>query len=97
VHGAGSDLVLVDPQFSRFLRNHTDLAPYEKAFDEAAKQPGVVLFQRYKLMQSWAAAEQIDLERTEPKNQDKVAEQLHACLGRYLAGLVLSGAAAAGS
>ena len=97
VHEAGGNLVLIDPQFSRFLRNHSDLEPYEKAFRQAAAEPGVVLFRRYALMQAWAEAGQIDLERTAPKDRIRMAERLHTCLGDDLAALVLSGAAAAHS
>jgi acyl-CoA thioesterase I len=97
VRRSGGDLVLVDPQFSRFLRNHSDLAPYERAFEEAAGQPGVLLFRRYDLMRSWAEADQIDLERTAAKDRDRMADTLHACLGRSLADLVLNGAGAAHS
>ncbi len=93
----GADLVLIDPQFSRFLRNHSDLPRYEAAFHAVAGQNGVALFRRFDLMRSWAAAGQIDLERTPSRDHDDVANRLHACLGSNLATLVLNGIAAARS
>ena len=51
---AGGDLVLIDPQFSRFLRANTDLDPYENVMQQVATMPGVALFRRFDLMRSWA-------------------------------------------
>ena len=54
VRDAGGDLVLIDPQFSRFLRANTDLDPYENVMQQVATMPGVVLFHRFDLMRTWA-------------------------------------------
>lgn len=85
---AGADLVLVDPQYSRFLQTSSNLEPYEQALQEVAAVPGVVLFRRYDLMRAWANEGQIDLERTPKSDRQKVIESLHACLGRHLARLI---------
>ncbi len=53
VRDAGGDLVLIDPQFSRFLRANTDLDPYEGVLQQVATMPGVTLFRRFELMR-WA-------------------------------------------
>lgn len=89
---AGADLVLVDPQFSRFLQTNSNLEPYEQGLQQLAAMPGVVLFRRYDLMRGWANDSQIDLERTPRSDRQKVIETLHACLGRHLARLVLDSA-----
>ncbi len=89
---AGADLVLVDPQFSRFLHANADLEPYDQALRQIAAQPNVLLFHRFDLMRSWANDGQIDLERT-PKGQRLAAvEALHACLGEALAKMLSSAA-----
>jgi hypothetical protein len=89
---AGADMVLVDPQFSRFLHANADVDTYARALQETASQPDVVLFHRFDLMQHWSSAGQIDLERT-PKAQRLVTvEQLHACLGQALANFVTASA-----
>jgi len=88
ITAAGSDLVLVDPQYSRFLQTSSNLEPYEQALQEVAAVPGVVLFRRYDLMRAWANEGQIDLERTPRSDRQKVIEILHACLGKHLARLI---------
>ncbi len=92
VAAAGANLVLVDPQFSRFLQTNSNLEPYEQGLQQVAAMPGVVLFRRYDLMRAWANDSQIDLERTPRSNRQKVIETLHTCLGRHLARLVLDSA-----
>lgn len=89
VHDAGADLVLIDPQFSRFLQTNANLEPYTQALVQAAAMPGVVLFHRFDLMRTWVNEGQLDLERTPRSDRRKSIEFLHACLGRYLGRLVL--------
>jgi hypothetical protein len=91
VRDAGADLVLIDPQFSRFLRANTDIDAYENVMNQAATLPGVVLFRRYDLMSSWADNDGIDLERSAKADRDKALDRLNACLGQALAKFVLSG------
>jgi acyl-CoA thioesterase I len=92
VRDAGADLVLIDPQFSRFLRANTDLDPYEGVLQQVATMPGVALFHRFEVMRSWATDGRIDLERTPKADRDKVLDELNGCLGLALARFVLSGA-----
>ena len=92
IRDAGGDLVLIDPQFSRFLRANTDLDPYENVMQHVATMPGVVLFHRFELMRSWANDGRLDLEHTAKADRDKALDELNACLGRALAHFVLSGA-----
>jgi acyl-CoA thioesterase I len=92
VREAGGDLVLIDPQFSRFLRANTDLDPYEGVMQQVATMPGVALFHRFELMRIWANDGRIDLERTQKADRDKALDDLNRCLGRALARFVLSGA-----
>ena len=92
IASAGANLVLVDPQFSRFLQTNSNLEPYEQGLQQVAAMPGVVLFRRYDLMHGWANDSQIDLERTPRSERQKVIETLHACLGKHLARLVLDSA-----
>jgi hypothetical protein len=92
VREAGGDLVLIDPQFSRFLRANTDLDPYENVMQQVATMPGVGLFHRFDLMRTWANDGRIDLERTAKADRDRALEELNVCLGRALAHFVLDGA-----
>jgi acyl-CoA thioesterase I len=95
VRDAGADLVLIDPQFSRFLRANTDLDPYENVMQQVATMPGVALFHRFDLMRTWANDGRIDLERTSKADRETALGELNSCLGKALARFVLSGAEAA--
>ncbi len=92
VTAAGADLVLVDPQFSRFLQTSSNVEPYEQALQQVAAMPGVVLFRRYDLMHAWANDGQIDLERTPRSDRQKAIETLHTCIGKHLARLIIDSA-----
>jgi acyl-CoA thioesterase I len=92
IRDAGGDLVLIDPQFSRFLRANTDLDPYEGVLQQVATMPGVALFHRFELMRAWANDGRIDLEHTQKADRDKALDELNGCLGKALARFVLSGA-----
>lgn len=87
---AQADLVLVDPQFSRFLQTNANLDPYAQAFQQVAAIPGVALFRRYDLMRAWVNEGQIDLERAPRGDRQRTVEALHRCLGLHLARLILS-------
>lgn len=95
VAAAGADLVLIDPQYSRFLEANANLAPYAAAMQAADALPGVALFHRTALMHDWADLGAIDLERTAKADRPAAAARLHACLGRALARMLLANAAAA--
>lgn len=92
VLAANANLVLVDPQYSRFLQTNSNIEPYELGFQQVAAMPGVILFRRYDLMRGWANDDQIDLERTPRSDRQRVSETLHACLGRHLAQLIVESA-----
>jgi hypothetical protein len=88
---AGADVVIVDPQFSRFLRANTDLAPYELALRQAAAVTNAALFERFALTREWASDGQIDLERVSPAAREQTISELNICIGRALARFVLAG------
>ncbi|HBK06915.1 MAG TPA: hypothetical protein DDZ81_13900 [Acetobacteraceae bacterium] len=89
---ARADLVLIDPQFSRFLRANADVGPYETVLQQMTGNPGVTLFHRLDLTQTWVGNGQIDLERVGRDQRDKAIGLLNACLGQALARYVLTGA-----
>jgi acyl-CoA thioesterase I len=93
VQEAGADVVLVDAQFSRFLRANTDLDPYEAVLQQVATMPNVVLFHRFDLMNAWADDELIDLERTPIARRRNAVALLSTCVGTALARFILNGAA----
>ena len=88
-----TDIILIDPQFSRFLRANTDLAPYQTVMQQMTGNPGVTLFHRFDLTQTWAGNGEIDVERASREQRDKTIAQLNTCLGQALARYILGGAA----
>lgn len=90
---AHADLVLIDPQFSRFLRANADLNPYETVLEQMADTQAVTLFHRFDLTQGWVNSGQVDLERVDREQRDKTIALLNDCLGQALARYVLAGAA----
>jgi acyl-CoA thioesterase I len=95
VNSATADLVLIDPQFSRFLRANADVGPYETVLRQVAGNDGVALFPRFDLTQSWVNDGKLDVERVSRDARDKTIALLHTCLGGALARFILAGAAAA--
>jgi acyl-CoA thioesterase I len=92
VEKASADLVVVDPQFSRFLRANVDLGPYETVLQQVTGGSGSTLFRRFDLTQLWVSNGQIDLERVSRDQRDRTIGLLNTCLGEALARFVLEGA-----
>jgi acyl-CoA thioesterase-1 len=88
----GADVVVVDPQFSRFLRANTDVAPYVTTLQQTAAVNGAALFHRFDLTQDWSNSGEIDPERVSPSAREHTIMLLNICLGRALAKFVLTGA-----
>jgi lysophospholipase L1-like esterase len=88
---AGTDLMLIDQQFSRAARASLNFAPYRAAMEAAAAGTDATFFRRYDLMRHWAEAGQIDLERAARIDWQKTADLLHGCLGKALAASILDG------
>jgi acyl-CoA thioesterase-1 len=92
IRAAGGDAILIDPQFSRFVRSNTDIEPYRNVLRQAAEQPGVALFNRFDLMRAWANEGLIDLEREPKPEREKAVARLNACLGQALARFMVTAA-----
>lgn len=89
--GESVDLVLMDPQFSRFLRANADVDLYREKLRIAAYASGAQLFSRWDIMRAWVENDRLDLERAPRANRVAVADELHDCLARALVEFLLSG------
>lgn len=85
------DVILIDSQFSRFLRANIDLDPYEWVMSKTADNASVDLFRRLDLTQSWVDSGAVDLERVSRDERDKTIALLNTCLGHALAEYVING------
>jgi len=89
--GERTDIVLMDPQFSRFLRANADVEHYRDKLFLSAMASGGQVFGRWAIMRHWAETDRIDLERAPRAQRAAVADELHDCLGRALVEFVLDG------
>lgn len=91
----GVDTVLIDLQFSRFVRAHADIEPYQDVLRVASAAFGAPLFRRYEAMQAWAQAGSVDIERTPRADRQRATDLLNACIAAALAAFVTDGIAEA--
>ncbi|UPY38552.1 SGNH/GDSL hydrolase family protein [Sediminicoccus sp. KRV36] len=91
----GADMIVMDQQFSRFLRANTNIEPYRDKLRLVAAAAGAPLFQRYDLMQYWVEASALDLERAPRAERGAMTDRLNDCLARALGDLIAQGVAEA--
>jgi len=89
----GADIVLMDQQFSRFLRANANVEPYRDKLRLVATATGTPLLRRYDLMQGWAEGGGPDVERAPRNERTAVMDRLNDCVGRALGALVIRGIA----
>jgi len=90
-----ADVVLVDLQFSRFLRANAQVDAYLDAMRVVAAANGVPLFRRYEIMQGWAESDALDLERAKSGDRVAATDRLNDCLARAADRLLAAGVAEA--
>jgi hypothetical protein len=90
LQAAGIDTVLVNMQYSPRTEAMLAVGAYADAMRMIALQREAVLFDRFGIMKRWHEAGIIDLYAATRKTD--VAEQVHDCLGRLLANVVVEGA-----
>ena len=89
--GELTDLVLMDMQFSRFLRANANVEPYRDQLRIAAAASSAQYFSRWTIMKHWVDTERLDLERAPRDQRSAMADELHDCLARVLVGFILEG------
>jgi hypothetical protein len=92
---AGADAVLLDPQFSRFLRANANIEPYRDALRLVAAAHQVPLLRRWDLMRYWAETDRVDVERTPKADRVAATDRLNDCLAQAVAALLRNGVAEA--
>lgn len=91
----GADTIIIDQQFSRFLRANTNIEPYREKLRLIAAAAGAPVFRRYDLMQHWVETGALDIERTPRREIAAAMDRLNDCLARAIAALIIQGAAEA--
>ncbi|WP_207536761.1 SGNH/GDSL hydrolase family protein [Sabulicella rubraurantiaca] len=81
----GADALLMDMQWSRFLRANANTEAYRDKLRLAAAAAGVTLFRRWELMEEWVDSGFLDIERTPPGERRAAIDRLNDCIARALA------------
>jgi hypothetical protein len=90
LQAAGADIVLINMQYSPRTEAMLAVGAYADAMRMIALQREVILFDRLSIMKKWSEAGVFDLYAATRKTD--VAEQVHDCLGRLLANVVVEAA-----
>jgi lysophospholipase L1-like esterase len=87
----GADIIILDQQYSRFLRANTNIEPYRDKLRLVAAAAGAPLFRRYDLMQHWVDTGALDMERTARADRGAATDRLNDCLAKALVELIAQG------
>jgi len=90
LQNAGTDVVLVNLQYSPRTETMISAPPYLDNLRVVAQQHEVPLFDRFAIMRHWNEAGDFDLFST--SHGVELAKQVHACLGRALSKFVIDAA-----
>jgi len=89
-HSEGADVVLINSQYSPRTESMIALSTYGDDMRWVALQHEVPLFDRFNVMKLWSDLGTFDLYSATKKLD--IAEQVHDCIGRLLADLVVTAA-----
>ncbi|QIB36034.1 SGNH/GDSL hydrolase family protein [Ancylobacter pratisalsi] len=88
-HAAGTDVLVVSPQYSPRTAFAFDVAPYTSALHWAARAAQVPFFDRYDMMRFWDQEGIFDFDATPPS--PSLFEDVHRCIGRLMVGMIVDG------
>ena len=87
---SGSDVILMNPQYSPRTETMISAPPYLDNMRVVAQQHDVPLFDRFAIMQHWNESGEFDLFST--FHGVELAKRVHNCIGRALAQFVIDAA-----
>jgi len=90
LQNAGTDVILINLQYSPRTETMTSAPPYLDNIRVVAQQHDVPLFDRFTIMRHWNDAGDFDLFST--TQGVELAKNVHACLGRALSTFVIDAA-----
>jgi hypothetical protein len=89
-HAAGSDVILINAQYSPLTESIIALGNYADNMRWVALQREIPLFDRFSIMKLWAELGTFDFFAVTKKLD--MAERVHDCIARLLADLIVEGA-----
>jgi len=90
IKAAGSDVMLINPQYSPRTELMMDAPQYAEAIRIVALQHEIPVFDRFAIMRHWGELGTFDLNEITKKID--MAAKVHACLGALLAGMIVDSA-----
>jgi hypothetical protein len=90
LQGAGTDVILLNLQYSPRTETMISAPPYLDNMRVVAQQHDVPLFDRFAIMRQWNDAGDFDLFNASPGPE--LARRVHDCLGRALTKFVIDAA-----
>jgi hypothetical protein len=90
LRAAGTDIAFMNMQYSPRIEAMLAVSAYADAMRIVAVKREAVLFDRFTIMKRWNESGVFDLNG--PTRTTNIAEKVHGCLGRLLAGTVVEGA-----
>ena len=95
LRAAGTEVVLMNMQFSRETDAMIQFGPYLIAMRELAEANDLPLFRRRGIMRHWAESDLLDLRARDDAKRRQLAAKLYDCIGRVMADFVTRGVSAA--
>ena len=90
LQNAGTDVILMNPQYSPRTEMMTSVPPYADTMRMVAQQHDIPLFDRFAIMHQWNDQGDFDLFSASPGNE--LAKRVHDCLGQALSKFVIDAA-----
>jgi hypothetical protein len=89
LQSGGSDVILMDMQFSPRTETMIAVGPYVENMRASAQQHGIPMFDRFAIMRYWSDHGAFDFYAT--GRDSGLARRVHDCLGRAIASIVIEG------
>jgi hypothetical protein len=90
VHDMGSDIIVMDMQYSLQTTQLINFQPYVDYIDWVTQNHDVFHFPRYDIMRHWVEDGQVDFNTETPEAKQRSFTFVHNCLGKLLADSIMT-------
>jgi acyl-CoA thioesterase-1 len=90
VHELGSDIIVMDMQYSLQTTQLINFQPYVDYIDWVTQNHDVFHFPRYDIMRHWVEDGQVDFNTETPEAKQRSFTFVHNCLGKLLADSIMA-------
>jgi lysophospholipase L1-like esterase len=89
IAAAKMDVMMMDMQYARNTARIINFQPYVDALGRVGVMRDIFVFPRYDIMRDWVENEQVTFEGQSQGDAVKTADQVYACLAKFLAELLV--------